>query len=113
MLGGKGQMAGIMQAAQRMQKSMEIAKEKLANTPIHAEAGNGLVKVEVLGNHTLKQISIDPSLLKETDYDLEMVQDLIVTAINQANQLIEQRSKDIMKEAGVPTSIGGINIPGL
>lgn len=103
----------LMQQAQRMQKDMESnvkkAKEELANTEVHAEAGGGLVKVTMTGRFVVKRIQIDPELLKD---DADMIEDLIAAAINDAVRQAEKVSDDKLKGAnsnmGLPPGLAGM-----
>ncbi len=103
----------LMQQAQRMQKDMEAnvkkAKEELANTEVHAEAGGGLVKVSMTGRFVVKRIQIDPELLKD---DADMIEDLIAAAINDAVRQAEKVSDDKLKSAngnmGLPPGLAGL-----
>lgn len=103
----------LMQQAQRMQKDMEVnvkkAKEELANTEVHAEAGGGLVKVTMTARFVVKRIQIDPELLKD---DADMIEDLIAAAINDAVRQAEKVSDDKLKNAngnmGLPPGLAGL-----
>jgi nucleoid-associated protein EbfC len=79
--GGGGQ-SGMMQQMQRLQQQMAEAQEKLAIETVSATAGGGAVKVTVTGDQKCQSVEIDPELLK--DADTEMLQDLILTAVNMA-----------------------------
>jgi DNA-binding YbaB/EbfC family protein len=103
----------LMQQAQRMQKDMEAnvkkAKDQLAQTEVHAEAGGGLVKVSMTGRFLVKRIQIDPELLKD---DAEIIEDLIAAAINDAVRQAEAVSEETMKAAnsgmGLPPGMAGL-----
>ncbi|WP_297428139.1 YbaB/EbfC family nucleoid-associated protein [uncultured Acinetobacter sp.] len=103
----------LMQQAQRMQKDMESnvkkAKEQLAQTEVHAEAGGGLVKVTMTCRNVVKRIQIDPELLKD---DADMVEDLIAAAMNDAARQAEVISEETMKAAnqgmGLPPGLAGL-----
>lgn len=93
-------MQQLMQQAQRMQeqmqKNMAKAQEALAQTELTGEAGAGLVKVVLNGQHGAKRVSIDDSLLSE---DKEVLEDLIAAAINDAVRKVEAASKEVMGSA--------------
>jgi DNA-binding YbaB/EbfC family protein len=103
----------LMQQAQRMQKDMEgnvkKAKEQLAQTEVHAEAGGGLVKVSMTGRFVVKRIQIDPELLKD---DADIIEDLIAAAINDAVRQAETVSEETMQKAnsgmGLPPGMAGL-----
>lgn len=97
----------LMQQAQMMQKQVEQNVEKtkkdLANKEVHAEAGNGLVKVTMTGRRVVKRIQIDPSLLQD---DTDMVEDLIAAAVNDA-----VRQADELYETEMAKSTSGMGLP--
>ncbi len=90
----------LMQQAQRMQKDMESnikkAKEELAQTEVHAEAGGGLVKVTMTGRYIVKRIEINPELLQD---EPDMIEDLIAAAVNDAVRQAEVISEEKMQKA--------------
>ncbi|HFV1546927.1 TPA: YbaB/EbfC family nucleoid-associated protein [Acinetobacter baumannii] len=103
----------LMQQAQRMQKDMESnikkAKEKLAQTEVHAEAGGGLVKVTMTGRYIVKRIEINPELLQD---EPDMIEDLIAAAVNDAVRQAEVVSEEKMQKAnsgmGLPPGLAGM-----
>ena len=100
---GKGGMSGLMKQAQQMQDKMQKAQEEIARMEVTGEAGAGMVKVTMLGNHNVRRIEIDPSLM---DDDKAMLEDLMAAAINDAVRRVEENSKE--KMAGVT---GGMQLP--
>jgi nucleoid-associated protein EbfC len=78
-MGGQG---GMMQQLQRMQKQMEEAQAKLAVEMVTVTAGGGAIKVVMTGDQKCQSVEINPELLK--DMDAEMLQDLILSAVNMA-----------------------------
>lgn len=100
----KGGMGNMMKQAQQMQERMQKAQAEIANLEVTGEAGAGMVKVTMLGNHNVRRVSIDPSLF--ADDDNEMIEDLVAAAINDAVRRVEQTSKDKMAEV-----TGGMNLP--
>ena len=78
---GGGQ-AGMMQQLQRMQQQMEEAQEKLAIETVTATAGGGAIKVVMTGDQKCQSVEISPDLLQ--DADAEMLQDLVLSAVNMA-----------------------------
>ncbi|HEE6664674.1 TPA: YbaB/EbfC family nucleoid-associated protein [Acinetobacter baumannii] len=103
----------LMQQAQRMQKDMESnikkAKEELAQTEVHAEAGGGLVKVTMTGRYIVKCIEINPELLQD---EPDMIEDLIAAAVNDAVRQAEVVSEEKMQKAnsgmGLPPGLAGM-----
>ena len=98
----KGNIAGLMQQAQKMQQEMQQAQEELANMEVTGEAGGGLVKVTMTGRHAVKRVEIDPSLLE----DREMLEDIVTAAINDAVNRITSSTQDRMSDM-----TAGINLP--
>jgi hypothetical protein len=72
----------MMQQLQRMQQKMAEAQEQLANETVVATAGGGAVKVSMSGDQKCRSVEIDPTMIK--DADAEMLQDLLLTAVNLA-----------------------------
>ncbi|MGI3296720.1 YbaB/EbfC family nucleoid-associated protein [Acinetobacter baumannii] len=103
----------LMQQAQRMQKDMESnikkAKEELAQTEVHAEAGGGLVKVTMTGRYIVKRIEINPELLQD---EPDMIEDLIAAAVNDAVRQAEVVSEEKIQKAnsgmGLPPGLAGM-----
>ncbi|HIF17592.1 MAG TPA: YbaB/EbfC family nucleoid-associated protein [Cycloclasticus sp.] len=102
----KNQLGDLMQQAQKMQEKMQEAQSKLAELEVTGESGAGLVKIVLTGKHEARRLSIDPSLI--ADNDQEMLEDLIVSAINDAVRKVETESKDSMANmtAGIPLPPG-------
>ncbi|MBR9908440.1 YbaB/EbfC family nucleoid-associated protein [Pseudidiomarina donghaiensis] len=99
-----GGLGNMMKQAQQMQDRMQKAQAEIANLEVTGEAGAGMVKVTMMGNHNVRRVSIDPSLFE--DDDSEMIEDLVAAAINDAVRRVEQTSKDKMAEV-----TGGMNLP--
>ena len=91
--GGGGQ-GGMMQQIQRLQQQMAEAQEKLALETVSATAGGGAVKVTVTGDQKCQSIEIDPEVLKNAD--AEMLQDLILTAVNLALDKSRELQEQVM-----------------
>jgi DNA-binding YbaB/EbfC family protein len=77
-----GQKGGMMGQLQKLQEQLEATQAQLAEETVSATAGGGAVKVTVTGDQRCQAVEIDPELLK--DGDVEMVQDLLLTAFNSA-----------------------------
>lgn len=101
--GAKGGLAGQLQA---MQKQMLEAQEALGEKTVEVTAGGGAIKVVMTGHQKLQSITIDPEVINPED--VEMLQDLIVAAVNEAVDASQNLAAD---ELGSIT--GGLNIPGL
>jgi DNA-binding YbaB/EbfC family protein len=91
---------------QAMQQQMLEAQEALGDKTVEVSAGGGVIKVVMTGHQKLQSISIDPEVVDPED--IEMLQDLIVAAINEAVDASQNLAAD---ELGSIT--GGLNIPGL
>ena len=80
--GGGANMQQLMRQAQKMQQQMQEAQEKLEAAEYEASSGGGMVNVKVSGNRELTSITIDPQVVDPDD--IEMLQDMIVAAVNAA-----------------------------
>jgi nucleoid-associated protein EbfC len=79
---GQNQMGGMMGQLQKLQEQLQEAQAKLAEETVSGTAGGGAVKVVVTGDQRCKSVEIDPEMLK--DGDVEMIQDMLLAAINNA-----------------------------
>lgn len=87
----------LMQQVQEMQNKMQVAQEKMASQELLGEAGAGLVKITLNGQHEAKKVELDASVVPGLSVeDKEMLQDLIVAAINSANNKIKAIEKSIL-----------------
>ena len=98
----KGGMAGMMQKAKQMQEDMEIAQEEIKLLTCEGISASGSIKIVLNGEYKVTNIKIDDSLLS----DKEMLEDLIIIAVNDASSKINSASKDKMKNV-----TGGLNLP--
>ena len=99
----KAGMGDLMKKAQEMQENMQKAQAEIANTEVVGESGAGLVKITLLGNHNVRKVDIDVSLMED---DKEMLEDLIAAAMNDAVRRVEEVNKS--KMGGLT---GGMNLP--
>ena len=104
--GGGGGMGGMMGQLKKMQEQLAQVQAKLAEETVTASVGGGAVKVTMTGDQRCKGIVIDPDLLK--DADAEMLQDLLLSAVNMA---LDQ-SRDLQAERMGPLA-GGLGGMGL
>lgn len=95
---------GMLKQAQEMQARMESVQAELEQIEITGEAGAGLVKVVMSGKGDMKGVTIDPSIFKPED--AEIVEDLIVTAHNNAKAKLEVAVAEKMKDV-----TGGLQLP--
>jgi len=96
-LGGQ---AGMLQQLQKLQRQMEEAQEKLAEETVTATAGGGAIKVTMTGDQKCKGVEIDPDFLK--DADAEMLQDMVLTAVN----LALDKSRELQQQMMGPLAGG-------
>lgn len=94
----------MMKQAQQLQKKMAEAQEKLNDIEVEGTSGGGLVKVISTAKGTFKRISIDESLLKNDEK--EILEDLVIAAINDAKQKGEIAAQEEMKSL-----TGGLSLP--
>ena len=95
---------GMMKQAKELQDRMQRLQDEVAALTIEGSAGGGLVKVTVNGKSEMKTVKIDPSLLKPDE--AEILEDLIVAAINEARTKAEAKLADKMREL-----TGGLAMP--
>jgi hypothetical protein len=109
-LGGLGDMAKMMQSAKQMQEKMANLQTELETITVTGESGAGLVKAVATAKGELKSLDIDPSIFNGDDK--EVVEDLILAAIKDAQQKAQQKSQQEMQkmteELGLPA---GMNLP--
>ena len=103
----KGGLAGLMKQAQQMQEKMNRAQEELGAIEVEGKAGNGAICVVMSCRHEVRRVRIDPSLMGDAD-DREMLEDLIVTACNDALKQVEATTQAKMSglTAGLPLPPG-------
>ncbi|MCF7876426.1 YbaB/EbfC family nucleoid-associated protein [Candidatus Bipolaricaulota bacterium] len=106
---GFGNINNIMQKAQEMQEELEKKQEELAEKEVEASAGGGMVKVVMNGNEEVVDINIEKEVVDPEDR--EMLEDLILAAVNNAKEKAEELKQEEMGDIA-----GGMdlpNIPGL
>ncbi|MCK9246011.1 MAG: YbaB/EbfC family nucleoid-associated protein [Anaerolineaceae bacterium] len=103
--GSKGQ-GNMMAQLAKMQEQMAQAQAELADETVTETAGGGAVSVTMSGNQICKAVEIDPQLLEDTD--AEMLQDLVLTAVNKA--LDSSRSLSEEKMAPFTSMLGGLGL---
>lgn len=100
--GGMGNMQNILRQAQKMQKEMQEKQEALAAKEIETSAGGGAVVVKATGNKEIKEIIIKKEVVDPED--VEMLQDLVLAAVNEALN---------KADAMMQSELGQFNIPGM
>lgn len=103
---GFGNINNIMQKAQEMQEELEEKKEELAKKEVEATSGGGMVTVLVNGNEEVMDISIEEEVINPEDS--EMLEDLILAAVNNAKEKAQE-----MKEEEMGDIAGGMDIPNI
>ena len=96
----------MMKQARKMQAKMERAQAEAAEKTVEATAGGGMVTVEVSGDLQVKSIKIDPEAVDPED--VEMLEDMIMAAVNQGIEDAQAMTAEMINAA-----TGGMNIPGL
>lgn len=104
MPGAGGNMGQLMQQAQKMQQAAERVQEEIRKSLIEATSGGGAVKVVLGGDHEIKEMIIDPATVDPED--VEMLQDLIIAACNEAQRKLEEFSATKMGQV-----TGGMKMP--
>ena len=99
-------MSSIMQQAQQMQQKMREIQNDLAKKSITGSAGGGMVNVTVNGQGDILSVTIEKALLNPDE--AQMVQDLIVSATNEAIRKAKELRKQVLAQL-----TGGLNLPGL
>ncbi len=105
-------MGGLIKQAQKMQKEMERVSANLANIEVEGTAGGGMVTVTANAAQELKEIKIDPEVVDPKD--VEMLEDLVLAAVNQALENAKIKSEEEMSKVtgGLPNMMGGMKLPG-
>lgn len=104
--GGPGNMQSMIRQAQKMQEDMAKAQEMLEASEYTATVGGGAVTAVVDGKHMVKSLTINPEVIDPDD--AEMLADLVMGAVNEANRQAAEASEN---EMGKIT--GGLNMPGM
>lgn len=103
---GGGNMNNILKQAQKMQQQMEEMQKEMENKNFSASVGGGAVEAVVNGKKQFIDIKIKPEVIDPDD--VEMLQDLVMSACNEALKKAEAETSDEMKKL-----TGGMNIPGM
>ncbi len=104
----RGNIAQLMQQAQKMQENLQRAQEELANLEVTGSAGGGMVSVTLSGTKECRKVRIDPSVLS----DPEMAEDLVAAAFNDASNKVDAESKAKMGAASAGMQLPpGMKLP--
>ena len=104
--GGGGNMGAMMKQAQKMQAELARAQEEIKDMTFEATAGGGMVKATATGEMAITDITIDPAAVDPED--VEMLQDMVVAAVNEALRAASEAANARMNAV-----MGGMKIPGL
>lgn len=96
----------LLKQAQQMQSKMAEMQERLAGETVEVTAGGGMVKTVMNGRHEVVSIKIDPEVVDPSD--VEMLEDLIIAALNECRAKVDEMIKSEMSSL-----TGGLPIPGL
>jgi DNA-binding YbaB/EbfC family protein len=104
--GGGGGMGNLAQQIQKMQQEMALAQEALAEETVEVSAGGGAVTIVITGHQRIQSITLKPEILDPED--VEMTQDILVAAVNQAIEKSQEMAAQRLEGLA-----GGLNLPGL
>ncbi len=104
--GGPQNMNQMIKQAQKMQEEMRAKQEELEQQEFKTTSGGGMVEVTITGKKEIKDIAIKPEIVNPED--IEMLQDMIMAAVNEAIRKVEDISNSEMEKI-----TGSLNIPGM
>lgn len=107
--GGGMDMGALLKQAQQMQTDMAKAQDELKDEVVDASAGGGMVKVKVTGDLNVQSIEIDPDAVDPED--VEMLQDMVLAAVNEGIRAAQERAES--KMGGIAGGLGGLGLPGM
>jgi len=105
-MGGGMNMNQLMKQAQKMQQEMAQMQDELASKTLEVSSGGGAVKVTISGEKKILNLTISPDVVDPSD--VEMLQDLVMSAVNEALRQIEESANSQMSKL-----TGGLNLPGM
>ncbi|MBK6915456.1 MAG: YbaB/EbfC family nucleoid-associated protein [Ignavibacteriales bacterium] len=107
----KGGMQGMLKQVQKMQEEMQRVQAELANKTVSAEAGGGIIKAVANGHKEIISIEIDAQVIKPDEK--EILEDLVVAAVNKALNSASKLAEEEMSKVTKGMIPPGLNIPGL
>lgn len=96
-------LGNMMKEAQKMQERMQKAQEELSKLVVIGKSGGNMVEIHMNGRHDVSKVKINPSLMED---DVEMMEDLVAAAMNDAVRKVEKASKEKISQL-----TAGLNIP--
>ena len=104
-----GNQQEMLRKVQKIQEDIQVKQEELEATEYDVSSGGGMVKVKIMGSKEIVSIKIDPAIIADAADDVEMLEDMVTAAVNEAIKLVDETADAEMKKitAGMP------NIPGL
>ena len=105
----KGNMSKLLKQAQEMQQQIEEVQGQLSDMIVEAESGGGMVSVKVNGKQEVLEVNIEPEAMAE---DREMLEDLIISALNKALSKAQTDSQEKMNSVA-GGMMSGLKIPGM
>ena len=107
----KGGMQAMMKQVQKMQEEMQRVQGELGNLTVSEEAGGGMIKATANGNREIISLEIDPQVINKEEK--EILEDLVVAAVNKANSSAAKMAEEEMAKVTKGMIPPGMNIPGL
>ena len=104
--GGPQNMQSMLRQAQKMQENIEAKRAELEEKEYVVTSGGGMAEITVTGDHKIKSIGLNPEVVDPDD--VEMLEDMLVAAFNEAMRQIDEEAEREMEKV-----TGGLNIPGL
>ena len=106
---GMGGLGDMMKQVQKMQAKMEELQAQLESATVDGSSGGGMVKVTTNGKNQILSLTIDPEVVNKDD--VEMLQDLVIAAVNQARQKVQELQAEQMGNLTGGLKIPGMNLP--
>lgn len=107
----KGGMQAMLKQVQKMQEEMQKVQGELGNLTVSEEAGGGMIKATANGNKQIISLEIDPQVIDKDDK--EILEDLVVAAVNKAIESASKLAEEEMAKVTKGMIPPGMNIPGL